>query len=110
MPNWHIPHYTIGYWVRSSTKGNGYLSEAVNALAHYAFVQLHAKKLIIKCDSDNEKSIKLIKKLNFKSEGTLKFDSLRPYLKEKARVYRDSLLFANTDIKTLPKIIVSWPK
>ncbi len=109
--NWEVPHYSIGYWVRSSYAGKGIIIEAVSALSIYAFKQLKAKKVIIKCDSDNEKSKKVAKGLGYKLEATLKFDSTKRNPKDaKANVTRDTLIFARTEIKGLVATKVSWPQ
>lgn len=51
-----VPYYELGYWVRQSAAGKGYITEAVLLLADYAFIHLHAARLEIRTAASNEKS------------------------------------------------------
>lgn len=55
----------IGYWGVFEHAGHGYITEAANAVARYAFKYLGVKKIFIICDADNKKSSALAKRLNF---------------------------------------------
>jgi RimJ/RimL family protein N-acetyltransferase len=39
-PQWHVPSFEIGYWCRTSYQGQGYVTEAVKGIAHFAFTHL----------------------------------------------------------------------
>ena len=72
--DWSVPSVEIGYWIRSSQTGNGYVSEAVDAIARYAFDELSAKRVVIIASADNEKSWRVAERLGFALEGTLRND------------------------------------
>ena len=67
-----VPYYEIGYWVRQSAAGKGYITEAVLLLADYAFIHLHAARLEIRTAASNEKSRAVAERAGFRLEATLK--------------------------------------
>ena len=67
--DWDIPRFEIGFWARKSFEGRGYVTEATNALTRYAFGQLRAQRIEIRCDSANVRSQAVIKRLGFEYEG-----------------------------------------
>ena len=102
--NWAIPSFEIGYWVRTSKARNGYILEAVNAVARYAFEQLKAKRLEIKCDADNHRSIQVAERLGFQLEGRLRKNEF----KCDGQSLRDTLIFSRMDTLDLPELKVTW--
>ncbi len=62
----------IGYWVRASETGNGYVSEAVAALTQAAFVWCGVDRVEIRVDPDNEPSLKVARRLGYVEEATLR--------------------------------------
>ncbi len=40
-----VPMFEIGYWIDSQYSGNGYITEAVNAITQYAFDRYRAVHL-----------------------------------------------------------------
>lgn len=89
-PNWSIPKFEIGYWIDSRYTGNGYMTEAVNGISKFAFNELKAKRVEIRCDSLNEKSKAIPERLGFVLEGILKNDDLSM---DGTRL-RDTLIYA----------------
>lgn len=73
---WDIPCFEIGYWVRRSLEGHGYITEAVRLLAVCAFEQLHAQRLAINCDARNLRSKAIPERLGFVYEGCLRHEGL----------------------------------
>jgi RimJ/RimL family protein N-acetyltransferase len=72
-PNgWSIPAFSIGYWVRASEQGHGYVTEAVRLLTHYVLDVLHAQRVEIICDTRNTRSIAVAQRLGFVQEGQLR--------------------------------------
>ncbi len=67
--NWKIRRMNVGYWCAAQYQGNGYVTEAVNALINFAFTQLKAQKFVILCDSENTKSIKVAERCGFAFEA-----------------------------------------
>jgi ribosomal-protein-serine acetyltransferase len=70
-PNWSVPSFEIGYWVRTSYAGQGYVTEAVNGIAAFAFDVLGAKRVQIICNAKNERSAAVARRAGFTLEGTL---------------------------------------
>lgn len=79
----------IGYDIAKSFWGRGYASEAICSLLDHAFFTLKLNRIEAKVDPENVNSIKLLQKLNFTFEGTLrqyekvegKFNDLNIYSK-----------------------------
>ncbi len=67
--NWTIRRMNIGYWCSINHQRQGYVTEALNGLADFAFVHLKAQKLLIVCDSQNTKSIKVAERSGFSLEA-----------------------------------------
>ena len=70
--NWDVPKFEIGYWVRTSCAGRGYVTEAVAAIARLAFETLRAARVEIRCDEQNVRSRRVAERLGFAQEGTLR--------------------------------------
>ncbi len=58
-----IPHFEIGYWLRTSEVGKGYIAEAVRLVESYAFKELDAQRVQIRAVKSNTKSIAVAKKV-----------------------------------------------
>ena len=69
---WELPSFEIGYWLRTSAVGHGYVTEAVAALAWTCFEDLGAARVEIYCDPRNERSSAVARRLGFVHEGTLR--------------------------------------
>jgi len=80
--DWDVPRFEIGYWVKTEFAGQGYITEAVERIAEFAFKDLGAKRVEIRCDEQNIKSRKIPEKLHFALEGILKNDSLHAETEE----------------------------
>jgi RimJ/RimL family protein N-acetyltransferase len=73
--DWEVPSFEIGYWVRTSFSGKGYVQEVVTALTKLAFERLNAKRVEIRCDDRNDKSWRVAERCGFQLEGILRNDS-----------------------------------
>ncbi len=73
-PNWDIRCFEIGYWLRASAVGKGYMSEAVRLVANFAFTQLNANRVEIRCDELNIHSASVARRLGFTQEACLRHD------------------------------------
>ena len=62
----------VGYWVGKEYWGQGYATEAVNAVMDYAFQRLKVKLLTVDHYVGNEGSRRVIEKCGFTYEGTLR--------------------------------------
>ncbi len=74
--DWEVPKFEIGYWVRSTLSGRGYVQETVQALTRLAFEQLRAQRIEIRCDDRNLKSSRVAERAGFQLEGILRNDSV----------------------------------
>lgn len=87
--NWFIPSGEIGYWLRTSLVGNGYITEAVNALTAYAFEYMKVVRMEIRCDSLNERSAAVARRAGYRLDATL-----RDHRRAKDGTLHDTLVFA----------------
>jgi ribosomal-protein-serine acetyltransferase len=76
--NWEIGYFEIGYWLRVSAEGHGYLTDAARLLVEYAFTELNAQRLEIRCNANNIRSAAVARRLGFVQEGCLRNDSTTP--------------------------------
>jgi RimJ/RimL family protein N-acetyltransferase len=81
----------IGYWLRGDCEGKGYMSEAVAALARAAFERHGARRVEIRCDPHNARSIAVARRLGFRHEATLQANTVTP-----AGEPRDTMIWAVT--------------
>lgn len=70
--NWEIGYFEIGYWLRPSAQGHGYITEAMKLLTNYALDSLKANRLEIRCDELNVRSAAIPKRLGYVLEGRLR--------------------------------------
>jgi RimJ/RimL family protein N-acetyltransferase len=90
--NWSIPKFEIGYWIDSRFSGKGYMTEAVKGISDFAFQELNAQRLEIRCDASNYKSRAIPERLGFSLEGILKNHDLSADTNE----LRDTCIYAKT--------------
>ena len=76
--DWDVGHFEIGYWLRKSAEGHGYMAEAASLLTSYALNDLKANRVEILCDALNTRSASVARRLGFVHEGTLRNDSMQP--------------------------------
>jgi ribosomal-protein-serine acetyltransferase len=103
-PRWDVPSFEIGYWVSKEFEGQGFVRESTHALTRYAVQVLGAKRVEIRCDSRNTKSLKTMQSLGFVQEGILKNEGLRA----DGTGLRDTIVTARYDLLGLPELNVSW--
>jgi RimJ/RimL family protein N-acetyltransferase len=87
--DWNVPKFEIGYWVRSSFAGQGYITEAVNGITAFAFDVLGARRVEIRCDVKNERSAAVARRAGYTLEGTFHHDA-RDHFDQ----LRDTYIFA----------------
>lgn len=88
--NWPCRSFEMGYWLRDSAEGNGYMREAVRALANYALTALAANRVQITCDARNTRSAAVAERLGFILEGRL-----RQNARAKDGAITDTLVYAH---------------
>ena len=67
--DWSLPKFEIGYWIRTSCAGQGFATEATEALARMARSALGAVRLEIRSDARNAASRRVAEKCGFELEG-----------------------------------------
>ncbi|HET8853930.1 MAG TPA: GNAT family N-acetyltransferase [Ktedonobacteraceae bacterium] len=87
--NWETRYFEIGYWLRASATGHGYITEAVQLLTGYAFTALAATRVEIRCDERNVRSAAVAQRLGFVQEARLRNEQLAA-----DGVLRNTLIFA----------------
>lgn len=70
--NWSVPRFEIGYWIRSSFEGQGYVAEAVTRLTAFALKELGAARIEIHCSQRNVRSQRVAERCGYLREGTLR--------------------------------------
>ena len=76
--DWAVRRFEIGYWIRSSAEGHGYVAEAVNAMAEMCFTKLNARRLDLRADVSNARSRAVAERCGFALESVVKNESLNP--------------------------------
>jgi ribosomal-protein-alanine N-acetyltransferase len=80
---------TLGYWVGEPYARQGYMREAITAIAHHAFQALDLSRIEAACLPENEASRGVLESCGFKYEGVA-----QSYLQINGR-WRNHVLFAN---------------
>lgn len=102
--DWDLPSFEIGYWVRSSFAGKGYIQESTNALTRFAFSELRARRVEIRCDALNVRSVKVCEQLGYDLEGRLRNHDTHTHSSEP----RDTLIYGRISADKLPALDVKW--
>ena len=89
--DWNIPAFEIGYWLRASAQGYGYMTEAAQALCNLAFDTFGANRVFIRCDAQNQRSANVARRLGFTHEATFRNDA-----RDSEGRLRDTLYFGMT--------------
>lgn len=70
--DWDIRWFEIGYWLRASAEGHGYMTEAVRLVSNYLLDHLGAQRVEIRCNALNTHSAAVALRLGFVQEGRLR--------------------------------------
>ena len=89
--DWDVPSFEIGYWIRLSAQGSGYVTEAVQMLCGLAFDVFGANRVSIQCDTHNIRSANVARRLGFTLEATLRNDA-----RDTSGALRDTFCFGMT--------------
>ncbi len=71
-PNWELRAFAVGYWLRRSAQGRGYMREAVRLVTRLAFEGLGANRVEIRMDPRNVRSRAVAESCGYVLEGTLR--------------------------------------
>lgn len=89
--DWSVPFFEIGYWVRTSLQGQGYITEAVRAQTRFAFDMLGARRVEIRMDARNMLSTRVAERAGYTLEGRL-----RHFVRDVEGKLADLLIYALT--------------
>jgi len=70
--DWSTPSASLGFWVRSSMQGQGFMTEAIERITEVGFDVLKLARLQLLVDSDNMATQRVAVKAGFTHEGTLR--------------------------------------
>ena len=70
-------YFEIGYWIRASAEGNGFVQEAVRLVTAAGFEHLEANRVELRCDTTNERSLRVAKRAGYVFEGTNRSAAVR---------------------------------
>lgn len=87
--NWDVRKFEVGYWVDTKHRGKGYVTELVKGLTSFAFRELAANRVEIRCDPKNSRSKAVAERSGFELEGILRNDVI-----EGNGELRDTCIFA----------------
>lgn len=88
--DWNVPRFEIGYWIHPDHAGQGYVTEAVEAITDFAFDQLKAERLEIRCDEENVRSAAVARRAGYVHEATLQREARHHLTNE----FRNTMIFA----------------
>jgi RimJ/RimL family protein N-acetyltransferase len=88
--DWNVMRFEIGYWVRASLEGQGYIREAVAGVTAFGFDVLGAERIELRCDSLNERSIAVANRAGYSLDGNLRNN----YEATNEDALRDTLVFS----------------
>ncbi len=97
--------FEIGYWIRSSESGKGYVTETTNALTRFCFGALGARRVTLHINAGNTKSTVIADRLGFKFEGCLRNQDT---YSDPTLGATDTNIYARLSLEGLPALDVSW--
>lgn len=80
--------WEIGYWIHPGFEGRGFVTAVVRALIEEAFVDPAVKRVEIRCDAANERSVRVPRRLGFAFVGTEPRVPVAASETEEGHVYR----------------------
>lgn len=78
IKNLQIPYLEIGYWVRSSESGKGYIGKAIEMLEDYAVKNLEVRRLEIRMAESNSRSRRIAERAGYALEAKIQSDRILP--------------------------------
>lgn len=88
--DWSVMRFEIGYWIRASLEGQGFIREAVASVTAFAFDILGAERIELRCDRLNERSVAVARRAGYVMEGHLRKNNI---IADNSDV-RDTLVFS----------------
>jgi RimJ/RimL family protein N-acetyltransferase len=69
---WDVPWFLLGYWIRRTAAGSGFMREGIALVADMAMRQLGARRIEARVDLRNVRSRRVLEALGWQREGTLR--------------------------------------
>ena len=63
---WDSLEFELGFWLRPSAEGHGYMTETNILMCEWAFTDLSARRVVMGCDSNNLRSAAVAHRLGMK--------------------------------------------
>ena len=98
---WEIPSVDIGYWMRTSETGKGYVRETVNALTRVGFGRLGLRRMVITCAATNDPSRRVAEACGYQFEARLRNHDRLP-----DGSLRDTLVYSLIDTDETARALV----
>jgi RimJ/RimL family protein N-acetyltransferase len=73
--DWSVPRFEIGFWVRTSMTGHGYITEAVRRISEFALEDLGAQRVEIRMSTRNVRSRRVAERAGFPIESIMHNES-----------------------------------
>jgi ribosomal-protein-serine acetyltransferase len=99
--NFEYGIFEIGYWLRSSSSGQGIMTEATNMVTQYLFRNHATTRVQILCNASNTKSGAVAERLGFIKEGVLRNND---HVAARSIACRDENIYARTTATGLPEL------
>lgn len=80
------------------------MTEAINAITYYAFIELKVKRLEIRCDITNDDSRRIAERLGYLLESKLKGNRLNVTTGQ----ISDTLIYVRHNATALPELSIGW--
>jgi len=90
--DWSVPKFEVGYWCRKRFERQGYITEAVAGILRFGFETMGARRIEVRCDSINRRSIRVVERIGMKLEGELRHQKVGM-----DGTLRNMMVFALTD-------------
>ncbi len=87
-PDWKTPKAEIGYFLLPAARGQGFASDVVRMLVHYAFERMQLNRVWSSCDAHNSASANVLRRAGLIEEGTMRAET-RDHLEH----LRDTMIF-----------------
>jgi RimJ/RimL family protein N-acetyltransferase len=101
--DWPGRQCDTGYWVRKRAQGQGFATEAANALVRYAFGALGMRRVGLSHSGGNAASRRIAERLGFSFEGIQRGANILPDGRN-----ADRYCYARFDVAGLPELEVNW--
>jgi RimJ/RimL family protein N-acetyltransferase len=102
--HWDRRSFATGYWVRTSAEGQGYIREALRAIAKLVFTHLGGNRLWLTCDSRNDRSRHVAESTGMQMEAHVRNDA-----RATDGSLRDTLLFGMLTAD-FQRLLTRWPE